>query len=146
MSNFSTDSSVANSNFREKKMKKYRMSGKVNVGCLFLIILVIAGGYLGFKFGEVYVARWMFDRKLFEIAGEVAGDYESKTYPNNRVIADEVIEEARKLSIDITHDDIRIKRGEGTATINVTWEGDVVIPRYTYHFVYEFEAVRKVDF
>jgi len=125
-------------------MKKYTASGKINVGCLLIALLVIAGGYVGFKFGKVYLAKYILNRKIMEIAGNVAQDYEARTFPNERTIADAIIKEAEKLSVDITYDDIRIKREGQSVTINVTWEGDVVLPNYTHHFIFELESKRKI--
>lgn len=127
-------------------MKKFKVSGKVNLGCLFLIIVLIAGGYVGYKFGRVYLAKYIFNKKLYEIAGNVAEDYNSKDYPSNRTIIEEVLKEAKQLSITISHDDIWVTRAAGLATIKVTWEVDVVLPKYTRNFVFEFEADRKVSF
>ena len=125
-------------------MKKYSVSGKINVGCLFIIVILIAGGYVGFKFGKVYLAQYILNRKIMEIAGNVAQDYEARTFPNERTIADAIIKEAEKLSADITYDDIHIKREGQSVTINVTWEGDVVLPNYTHHFIFELESKRKI--
>ena len=125
-------------------MKKYRVSGKVNVGCLILTILLVVGSYVGFKFGKVYLAKYLFNRRLYEMTGDVAADHRARIYPNNRAIAEEVLREARNSSIDITHDDIRIQRDDQFVIINVTWEGDIVIPQYTHHFVFEFEVKRDV--
>lgn len=125
-------------------MKKYSASGKINVGCLVIIIILIAGGYVVFKFGRVHLAKYLFNRELFEIAGDVAKDYEARVFPNDRSIADVIIEKAENLTIDITHDDIRIKRGDQSVAINVTWEGEVVLPTYTHPFIFEFEAKRKI--
>lgn len=126
-------------------MKKYRISGKVNVGCLFLTILIIAGGYVGFKFGKVYLAKYLFNRRLYEFAGDVAKDYNAKRFPRDRAIAEEVLKEAENYSIDITLDDITINRKrDESITINVTWEGDIVLPQYTHYFIFEFEVKRKV--
>jgi len=125
-------------------MKKYWSSGKINMGCLFIIIIFIAGGYAGFKFGRIYLAKYILNRKIMEIAGDAAQDYEAKIFPNERAIADAIIKEAENLSVDITYDDIQIKRGKQSVTINVTWEGDVVLPQYTHHFIFEFESKRKI--
>jgi hypothetical protein len=127
-------------------MKKSKVSGKVNLGCLFLIIVLIAGGYVGYKFGRVYLAKYIFNKKLYEIAGNVAADYNSKAFPYNRTIIEEVLKEAKQLSMDISHDDIWVTRSAGLASIKVTWEVDVVLPQYTRHFVFEFEIHRKVSF
>ena len=125
-------------------MKKQGMHGKTNFGCLFLSLLLIVGGYVGFKFGRVYLSQYMLDRKIFEIAGDAAEDWKAKTFPSNRAIADAVMEEARRHSVDITYDDIEIDRDPKTVSINVIWEGDIVLPFYTHHFIYNFDHERKV--
>ena len=125
-------------------MKRYSLSGKINVGCLSIIVILIAIGYVSFKFGKVYVTKYILNRKIMVIAGDVAQDHETRAFPNERAIADAIIEEAEKLSADITYDDIRVKREGQSVTINVTWEGDVVLPKYTHHFIFELESKRKI--
>jgi len=136
--------STLSSSFGRNGMKKYSLSGKINIGCLFIIVILIVGAYVGFKFGKIYWAKYILNRKIMEIAGDVAQDYEARTFPNERTIADAIIKEAKKLSVDITYDDIRIKREGQSVTINVTWEGDVVLPNYTHHFIFELESKRKI--
>lgn len=125
-------------------MKKYSLSGKTNMGCLLIIIILLAGGYLGFKFGKVYLAKYILNRKIMEIAGDIAQDPEAKTFPNERSIADAIIKEAEKLSAEISYENIRIEREGESVTINVTWEGDIVLPKYTHYFIFKFESKRKI--
>lgn len=125
-------------------MKKHSVDGKINMGCFFLIVMLIIGGYVGFKFGRVYLAKYLFNRKLFEITGDVAKDFDARAFPSKTFIANTIIEEAEKLTLYITHDDIMIRREGQSVTINVTWEVDVVLPKYTRQFIFEFEAKRKV--
>lgn len=125
-------------------MRKNSLSGKINVGCLVMIIILVAGGYVGFKFGKVYLAKYMFNRKIIEIAGDVSKDPYGQTFANERTIVEAVKKAAREFSVDITHDDILINLDGKSVTISVTWEGDVVIPAYTHHFVFEFESKRKI--
>ena len=125
-------------------MRKNSLSGKINVGCLFISIILIAGGYVGFKFGKVYLAKYMFNRKIIEIAGDVSKDPYGKIFTNERIIVETVKKAAREFSVDITHDDILINLDGKSVTIHVTWEGDVVIPTYTHHFIFHFESKRKI--
>ena len=55
-------------------MKQSRMQGKINIGCLIITLLLIAGGYVGFKFGKVCMAKYFLDKKIFQIAGDAAQD------------------------------------------------------------------------
>ena len=125
-------------------MRKNSLSGKINVGCLFIIIILIAGGYVGFKFGKVYLAKYMFNRKIIAIAGDVSKDPHGKIFSNERAVVEAVKKAAREFSVDITHDDILINLDGKSVNINVTWEGDIVIPKYTHHFVFQFESKRKI--
>jgi hypothetical protein len=126
-------------------MKKSRMHGKINFGCLTMTVFLIAGGYVGFKFGRVYMAKYFLDKKIFQIAGDAAQDWKAKTYRSNRDIADAVLLEAKSRSVDITLDDIVAERDDQTVTIQVTWEGDIVIPFYVHHFAFTFDHTRKVN-
>jgi hypothetical protein len=113
-------------------MNKPSIGGKVNIGCLLLILLVIAGGYVGYKFGRVYLSQYIFDRKVFELTGDAADDWKEK--------------EAQNLSIDITYDDILVEREDKSVRIRVIWEGDIVIPFYTHHYYFPFEYKRDKVF
>jgi len=126
-------------------MKKSRMHGKINFGCLTMTVFLIAGGYVGFKFGRVYMAKYFLDKKIFQIAGDAAQDWKAKTYRSNRDIAEAVLLEAKSRDVDITLDDITAERDDRTVTIQVTWEGDIVIPYYTHHFVFTFDHTRKLE-
>jgi len=123
-------------------MNKPGIRGKVNIGCITLILLLIVGGYVGFKFGRVYLAQYMLDRKVFEITGDAADDWKGVVFPSDTDVANAVMEEAQNLSVDITYDDILIEREEKYVRIKVTWEGDIVIPFYTYHYYFPFDYKR----
>ena len=126
-------------------MKMHAMRGKINIGCLLLSILLIAAVYTGFKFGTVYLSKYMFNRNLYELAGDVAKDYRGRTYKNNLDIVNAIIDEADKTSIDLTPEDIRIIRWDNQLVIiEVTWEGEVVLPNYTHDFIFVFDAKRNV--
>ena len=125
-------------------MKKQGIHGKINIGCLFLSLLLIAGGYAGFKFGRVYLSNYMFDRKLYELAGDVAEDWKAKAFPSDTDIANAIMEEARKHSVGITYDDIEIDRNPEKVAIDIIWEGDIVLPFYTYHYSFYFDHEREL--
>lgn len=127
-------------------MDKPGIRGTVNIGCITLVLLVIVLGYVGFKFGRVYLAQYIFDRKVFELTGDAADDWKEKIYPSEVDIANAVMEEAQNLSIDITFDDILVEREDKSVTIQVIWEGDIVIPFYTYHYYFPFEYKRDKVF
>ncbi len=127
-------------------MRKQGIHGKINFGCLFLTLLLIVGGYVGFKFGKVYLSQYMLNRELFELAGDVAEDWKAKAFPSDRDIADAVMKAAQSHSVDITYDDIEIDREPKVITINVIWEGDIVLPFYTYHYTYYFDHQREFKY
>ena len=125
-------------------MKQSRMRGRINLGCLVVTVLLIAGGYVGFKFGRVYLAKYFLDKKTFQIAGDAAEDWKGKVYPSNRDIAEAVLVEARSRGVDITLDNIVAERNDQTVTIQISWEGDIVIPYYTHHFDFTIDHTRTV--
>ncbi len=126
-------------------MRKNSLSGKINVGCLVITLLLIAGGYVGFEFGRIYLSKYILNRKILEIAGDACKMGQTGgMFPDERSIADAILVEIEKLSIDIPYDDILVDRDKQYVTINVTWEGDIVIPTYTYHFVFHLEEKRKI--
>ncbi len=126
-------------------MRTHAMRGKINIGCLLLSILLIAAVYTGFKFGTVYLSKYMFNRNLYELAGDVAKDYRGRTYKNNLDIVNAIIDEADKTSIDLSPEDIRILKWDNQLVIiQVTWEGEVVLPNYTHYYFFEFDVKRNV--
>ena len=126
-------------------MRKNSLSGKINVGCLVMTLLLIAGGYVGFEFGKIYLSKYILSRKILEIAGDACKmGRTGSIFPDERSIADAILLEVENLSIDIPYDDILVERDKQYVTINVTWEGDIVIPKYTYHFVFHLEEKRKI--
>ena len=127
-------------------MRKHGIHGKTNFGCLFLTLLLIVGGYVGFKIGKVYLSQYMLDRKIYEIAGDAAEDRKAKLFPSERDVADAVMEAARRHSVDITYDDIEIDRKPRTISIYVTWEEDIVFPYYTYHYAFYFDHQRDFKY
>lgn len=127
-------------------MHKPSIRGKINIGCLTLTFLLIVGSYVGFKIGRVYLAQYIFDRKIFELTGDAADDWKEKVFPTEVDIANAVMDEAQKLSVDITYDDILVEREEKSVRIQVIWEGDIVIPFYTYHYYFPFEYKRDKVF
>lgn len=125
-------------------MRKQGIYGKINFGCLTLTLLLIVGGFVGYKFGRVYLGKYMFERKVFELAGDVAEDWKARIFPSNGDIVNAIMEEARRHGVDITPDDIEIDRNDKRVIINIIWEGDIVLPFYTHHFIYNFDYERKV--
>jgi hypothetical protein len=131
--------------FGRNAMRKNSLSGKINVGCLVITLLLIVGGYVGFEFGRIYLSKYILNRKILEIAGDASKMGQTgRMFPDERSIADAILVEIEKLSIDIPYDDILVDRDKQYVTINVTWEGDIVIPAYTYHFVFHLEEKRKI--
>ena len=124
-------------------MNKPGIRGKVNIGCITLILLLTVGGYVGFKVGRVYLSKYILDRKIFELTGAVADDWQSKDFPSEIDVANAVMEEARNLSVDITYDDILIEQEKKYVRIQVTWEGDIVMPFYTHHYFFPFDCKRE---
>ena len=127
-------------------MDKAGIRGKINIGCITLTLLLVVGGYVGYKFGRVYLSQYIFDRKVFELTGDAADDWKEKLFPSEVDIANAVMEEAQNLSIDITYDDILVEREDKSVRIRVIWEGDIVIPFYTHHYYFPFEYKRDKVF
>ena len=64
-------------------MGKPGIRGKVNIGCITLTLLLIIGGYVGFKFGRVYLSQYIFDRKVFELTGDAADDWKEQVFQSD---------------------------------------------------------------
>ncbi len=126
-------------------MRKNSLSGKINVGCRVMTLLLIVGGDVGWDFGRIYWSKYILNRQILEIAGDASQMGQTGgMFPDERSIADAILVEIEKLSIDIPYDDILVDRDKQYVTINVTWEGDIVIPTYTHHFVFHLVEKRKI--
>ena len=127
-------------------MRKRGIHGKINFGCLTLTILLVVGGYVGYEFGRVFLGKYMFERKVYELAGDVAEDWKARRFESDGDIVNAIMKEARKHGVDITPDDIEVDRDRKRVLINIVWEGDIVLPYYTHHFIYHFDYDRKTAF
>jgi hypothetical protein len=125
-------------------MRKRGIQGKINFGCLTLTLLLLVGGFAGYKFGKVYLGKYMFDRKVFELAGDVAEDWKAQIYQSDGDIVNAIMKDARRHGVGITPDDIEIDRNKEKVIINIIWEGDIVLPFYTHHFFFNFDHERKI--
>jgi uncharacterized protein HemX len=118
--------------------KSPRSSGKGSLGCLFSLLIVVALGYLGYKFVPHYVSHFQLKDALNEIAvyraTGIRGSSEKQT------IQEEVIAKAKELGIQLKREDIKVRQEEEKVYITVKYTVPVDLPNQVYDLRFEFTA------
>jgi hypothetical protein len=116
--------------------RSLRSSGKGNVGCLFSLLILVALGYLGYKFVPHYVSHYELKDALNEIAVyRVAG---IKAGAEKQTIQEEVIAKAKGLGITLKREDIKVRQEEEKIYITVKYTVPVDLPNQVYNLDFEF--------
>ena len=115
--------------------RSLRSSGKGNVGCLFSLLVLVALGYLGYKFVPHYVSHYELKDALNEIAVyRVAGIKAGE----KQTIQEEVIAKAKGLGITLKREDIKVRQEEEKIYITVKYTVPVDLPNQVYNLDFEF--------
>ncbi len=109
--------------------------GKGNLGCLFSLLIVVALGYLGYKFVPHYMSHFELKDALNEIAVyRAAGTRGSE----KQTIQEEVIAKAKELGIQLKREDIKVRQEEEKVYITVKYTVPVDLPNQVYNLNFEF--------
>jgi hypothetical protein len=101
--------------------------GGLSFGCLLVVVLLAALGFVGFKVGEVYWNYFDVKEKVREALNwAVAGKAKS-----NQEITEKVLVNIRGVGLDVPPGNIRISHSKDNLTITVKWKREVVFPGYT---------------
>jgi hypothetical protein len=101
--------------------------GGLSFGCLLVLVLLVALGFVGFKVGEVYWNYFDVKEKVREVLNwAVAGKAKS-----NQEITEKVLENIRGAGLNIPPGSIRITHSKDDLRITVKWKREVVFPGYT---------------
>lgn len=123
-------------------LKKLRIQkGKGAIGCIVLIIILLAAVYAVFQFSRPYIKRSMMDGKLDNLA---SWSLQNPHYDNKFVI-NSILGAAEELSIELDPEDIVLERTKEYITISVYWEDDINFPYYHKHLEFEIEKTKKAD-
>ena len=107
--------------------------GITTPGCLFLLVLIVIGGFAGYKFGEAYWIYYQVREQVRQaLTWTVAGD--PKLEP---AIVQRVISQVRIAEVQLTPRNIQITQTSDSLTLNVSWTQEVEFPFYTYPLALE---------
>lgn len=106
------------------------------MGCLFSLFVIVALGYLGYKFIPHYMSHYELKDALNEIAVfRVAGTSRGS---EQKTIEEEVIAKAKELGISLKRDDIKVRQEDEKIYITVKYTVPVDLPNQVYNLDFEF--------
>ncbi len=108
-------------------------SGKGRLGCLFSLVIVLALGYLGYKFAPPYMAHYELKDALDQIAV-----YRAVKPAEKRAIQEEVIAKAKELGIPLKREDIKVRQEEEKVYITVKYTVPIDLPTQVYELNFDF--------
>ena len=111
-------------------------SGKGNLGCLFSLLIVVALGYLGYKFVPPYMGHFELKDAVNEIAVYRAAG--TRAGSEKKTIQEEVLAKAKELGIVLKREDIKVKQEEEKVYITVKYTVPVDLPNQIYNLDFEF--------
>ncbi len=116
--------------------------GKGNAGCLFGLLMVLALGYLGYKFVPPLVNHYQLKDALKEIAVYHTAGLGSRIggAGANAEIQEAVLKKARELEIPLQKENIKIQREGDVIFITVSYTIPVGLPGRAYNLNFEFTS------
>lgn len=96
-------------------------NGRVSFGCLLIAVILLVGGYHGYKLGFPYVSKSLFEEKLFEVAEYIFHQDRAESDPV-------VIQTAADYHIVITPENIKYKQTQDQIIIEVEYNVPVDTP------------------
>lgn len=119
-------------------LSRTKVHGKGSLGCLFSLLVIVALGYIGYKFLPHYVNHYQLKDALTEIAvyraAGIRGDSEKRT------IQEEVIAKAKELGISLKREDVKVRQEEEKIYISVRYTVPIDLPNQTYNLDFEFTS------
>ena len=114
-----------------------RERGESQFGCLIGLILLGLAIFVAYKMVPVKV-------KAAELRQTVVDEAKSAGTHNDDRIRGAILAKARDNKLPVTEDDIKIVRGNGEITVNVTYTIPIVFPGYTYNWHLEHQATNPI--
>ncbi len=118
----------------QRSRTRHRNNGGITTpGCLFWLVLIVIGGFAGYKFGEAYWIYYQVREQVRQaLIWTVAGGPKSEP-----AIVERVISQVRGADVQLTPRNIQITQTSDSLTINVSWAQEVEFPVYTYPLALE---------
>ncbi len=114
--------------------------GKIEVGCIFLVIVTVALVYGGVKFGVPYSNYYQLRRSIEGVVNAEAARPKHTAHD----IAQFIIDEAAEHSIHLTFEHVEVWIDEFTLSVDVAWSVPVVLPGSTRVLDFEVKKQRNV--
>lgn len=112
-------------------------AGKGNIGCLFILFVLGALGYITYKFLPHYVSHF----ELKDAVQEIAVYRATRTQTSEKqAIQDEVVGKARELGIRLRRDDVKVRQEGEKVHITVNYTVPVELPNRVYNLNFEFTS------
>jgi hypothetical protein len=107
--------------------------GKVTLGALLFILVVVVGVYLATKFAPPYWSYLSMQDPVKEAAMlAVSGASEA-------TVRADIMRRAREQDLRLTEENIDIAREDGTLVVRVAWVARVELPRKSYDLSFRIE-------
>ena len=112
-------------------------TGRGNLGCLSSLLILVALGYLGYKFVPHYVSHFEFKDALNEIAVYRAAGIRAS---EKQTIRDEVLAKAKELGIPLKREGIEVRQESEKVYITVKYTVPVELPNKIFKLDFEFTS------
>ena len=107
--------------------------GKVSLGALVFILVVVVGVYLGTKLVPAYWSYLSMKDPVKEAAMLAASGASETT------VRADIMRRAREQDLKLTEENIDIAREDGTLVVRVAWVARVELPRKPYDLSFRIE-------
>ncbi|MFI5339405.1 MAG: hypothetical protein ACHQ7N_06170 [Candidatus Methylomirabilales bacterium] len=107
--------------------------GKIRLGAVLLVLVVVAGIYLAIQFVPPYWTYLSMTDPVKEAAMAVVAS------PDEASAKAELIRRAKIEGLALNEDNIEIVREGGMLVVRVTWVAPVELPRYRYNIHFQIE-------
>lgn len=110
-----------------------RIAGKVSLGTLVFILVLVVGFYLGTMFIPPYWSYLSMKDPVKEAAMLAASGASETTVRGN------IMRRAKEQDLTLTEENIDIEREDGTLVVRVAWVARVELPRKPYDLSFRIE-------
>lgn len=116
---------------------RHTQKGESNFGCLFALVLLLVGLLIGWKMIPIKV-------KAAEMKDVVVDESRAAGSHNDKQIMASILDQAKKLELPITEDDVKINRRANDISVEVNYTVPVTFPGYTYNWNFHHKAENPI--
>ena len=112
--------------------------GKISIGTLFWVMLIVAAVYIGIKFAPPYITYYMINT-------EVANDADNAHLYTDEQIVKYIMIRVKEFGLPIEEKDIIVDRRDSEIEVSLRYKIDVnFFDRYTRTLYFNIDAVRLI--